>query len=99
MLPGSLWGVAAYLWGPVEAALDVGVHALVAAARGAEVDHLDARPLGVAKEDVLGLQVAVDDVNLQQGPAWSAGKSCMAVADRRVGGLVVWPRTSLSERK
>lgn len=61
----SEWSGSPYLWGAVEAALDVRVHALVGAARGAEVDHLDARALGVPQQNVLRLEVTVDDIHLR----------------------------------
>ncbi|EKU23075.1 dual-specificity tyrosine- -phosphorylation regulated kinase 1b, partial [Nannochloropsis gaditana CCMP526] len=51
----------------VEAGLYVGIHALVAAAGGAKVDQLDPTPLGVAQQNVLGFEVAVDDVHVWAG--------------------------------
>lgn len=67
-------GESPYLWGAVEAALDVRVHALVGAARGAEVDHLDARALGVPQQDVLRLEVTVDDIHLRKQTHAKAGQ-------------------------
>ena len=45
--------------------MDVGGHALVGPARRSKVDDLDAAALGVPQQDVLGLQIAVDDVDLR----------------------------------
>lgn len=51
---------------PVEPRLDVLINALAELAGRAEVDNFDRRPFGVAQEHVLGLQVAVDDVQLRR---------------------------------
>ena len=42
------------------------MHALGVAARAAEVDERDGAALGVAQQDILGLEVAVDDSRLLQ---------------------------------
>mmetsp|Transcript_14083 Transcript_14083/g.37903 ORF Transcript_14083/g.37903 Transcript_14083/m.37903 type:complete len:528 (+) Transcript_14083:98-1681(+) len=50
----------------IEARLDVAVHALMSSATRAKVDELDGRALGVAQEDVLRFEVAVDDGDLAE---------------------------------
>lgn len=70
----------------VEAALHVGVHALVDKAAAAKVNDLDCRALGLHQQDVLWLQVTVDQVVLAQEPKTKrAGKQCMAQGCARYG--------------
>jgi hypothetical protein len=64
---GVVAGAQNHLGRAVEAGLDVGVHLLVGEARGAKVDDLDARPLGVDHQDVFGLEVAVDHAAADAG--------------------------------
>lgn len=48
----------------VESRLDVGVDLLVFETARAEIDNLDSRLVDLSKQNVLGLEIAVDDVVL-----------------------------------
>ena len=54
------------LRGPVVTALDVGVESLIREATGAKIRQLYARLVGLLKQDILRLEVAVDYVLLSQ---------------------------------
>jgi len=60
-----------HLWAAVEAALHVGVHALIDEAAAAKVNDLDGGALRLHQQDILRLQVTVDQLVLSEEPAES----------------------------
>ncbi|RUS72588.1 hypothetical protein EGW08_019651, partial [Elysia chlorotica] len=61
-------------------------HPLSDLAGAAEVDDLDGAALGVAQQDVLGLEVAVDDVQLGRGQVEQRGAQLLGKLARQVQG-------------